>query len=43
MSKTYGKTTTFSTKKINFMTTAQKSVVFIVTKQGNFHIFVHAV
>ena len=34
MSKAYGKTTTFSTN-FDFMNTAQKNFVFIVTKQGN--------
>ena len=41
MSKAYGKTTTFSTN-FDFMNTAQKIVVFIVTKQINFYIFVTA-
>ena len=39
MSTVHRKTTTFSTN-FDFMTTAQKNVVFIVTKQGNFYIFV---
>lgn len=42
MSKAYGKTTKFSTN-FDFMTTPQKNLVFIVTKQGNLYIFVHAV
>ena len=42
MSKVYRKTTTFSTN-FDFMNIAQKDVVFIVTKQENFYIFVHAV
>jgi len=42
VSKVYGKTITFSTN-FDFMTTAQKSFVFIVIKQGNFYIVVHAV
>ena len=42
MSKAYGKTTKFSTS-FDFMNTAQKNFVFIVTKRGHVYIFVHAV
>ena len=42
MFKAYGKTTTFSTN-FDFINTSQKDFVSIVTKQGNYYIFVHAV
>src|SRR6218665_2583875 len=37
MSKAYGRKTTFNTN-FDFMTTAHKNFVFIVTKQGNVYI-----